>query len=246
MGSAGVGIGGNQPVAIDLGPHSLANAASERIRSVLSSAVTSTCREGLRGHHLQVAQTVYRAELLNRYQRLLSWSSGHGEGWAPYAERLMDDRGYLSDPADKLGMLDGQAMRAARVIVDIGMHLEVATPCGNPFGFQTGERWTPQLGWEFMRARCRVPDESLRFELNRYLGARPGALVQGGRAQLAAGARRDQGAQGFRLRPQEVPRRCAQPGLAWPRPATPGAGSAAYLSRKSSVTAAKSGESAML
>lgn len=132
--------------------------------------VTTVYHEGAPGHHLQVAQTVFRADLLNRYQRLLSWCSGHGEGWALYAERLMDDLGYLSDPADKLGMLDAQAMRAARVIVDIGMHLELEIPRDNPFGFRPGERWTPEFGWEFMRAHCRVPDENLRFEVNRYLG----------------------------------------------------------------------------
>ena len=132
--------------------------------------VTTVYHEGVPGHHLQIAQTLVRAELLNRWQRLLSWSSGHGEGWALYSERLMDDLGYLQDPGDKLGMLDGQAFRAARVIVDIGMHLELEIPRDNPFGFHPGERWTPELGWEFLRAHCRVPDENLRFELNRYLG----------------------------------------------------------------------------
>jgi uncharacterized protein (DUF885 family) len=132
--------------------------------------VTTVYHEGVPGHHLQVAQTAYRAELLNRWQRLLCWVSGHGEGWALYAERLMDELGYLSDPGDKLGMLDGQAFRAARVVVDIGMHLELEIPLDNPFRFHPGERWTPELGWQFMRAHCRVPDENLRFELNRYLG----------------------------------------------------------------------------
>ncbi|WDZ85806.1 DUF885 domain-containing protein [Micromonospora cathayae] len=132
--------------------------------------VTTVYHEGVPGHHLQVGQTAVRAELLNRWQRLLCWVSGHGEGWALYAERLMDELGYLEDPGDKLGMLDGQAFRAARVIVDIGMHLELEIPKDNPFDFHPGERWTPELGWEFMRAHCRVPDENLRFELNRYLG----------------------------------------------------------------------------
>ncbi|HEV7897122.1 MAG TPA: DUF885 family protein, partial [Planosporangium sp.] len=50
------------------------------------------------------------------------------------------------------------------------MHLELEIPRDNPFGFHPGERWTPELGWEFMRAHCRVPDENLRFEVNRYLG----------------------------------------------------------------------------
>ncbi|GII26482.1 DUF885 domain-containing protein [Planosporangium mesophilum] len=132
--------------------------------------VTTVYHEGVPGHHLQVGQTAARAELLNRWQRLLCWVSGHGEGWALYAERLMDELGYLADPGDRLGMLDGQAFRAARVIVDIGMHLELEIPRDNPFGFHPGERWTPELGWEFMRAHCRVPDENLRFEVNRYLG----------------------------------------------------------------------------
>jgi uncharacterized protein (DUF885 family) len=143
--------------------------------------VTTVYHEGVPGHHLQIAQTQYRSELLNRWQRLLGGCSGHAEGWALYAERLMDELGYLDDPGDKLGMLDGQAFRAARVVVDIGMHLELPIPAGNPFAFgeacepkrdrgASGETWTPALGWEFLRAHCRVPDENLRFELNRYLG----------------------------------------------------------------------------
>jgi uncharacterized protein (DUF885 family) len=132
--------------------------------------VTTVYHEGVPGHHLQVGQTAYRSELLNRYQRQLLWCSGHGEGWALYSERLMDDLGYLSDPANKLGMLDGQAFRAARVIVDIGMHLELEIPADNPFGFHPGERWTTDLGWEFLRGHCRIEEDMLRFELYRYLG----------------------------------------------------------------------------
>jgi uncharacterized protein (DUF885 family) len=139
--------------------------------------VTTVYHEGAPGHHLQVGQTAVRAELLNRWQRLLCWCSGHGEGWALYAERLMDELGYLDDPGDRLGMLDSQAFRAARVIVDIGMHLELEIPADNHLAnrdgktnFHPGERWTPELGWEFMRAHCSIADENLRYELNRYLG----------------------------------------------------------------------------
>jgi uncharacterized protein (DUF885 family) len=132
--------------------------------------VTTVYHEGVPGHHLQVGQTQLRTDLLNRWQRLLCWCSGHGEGWALYAERLMDDLGYLQDPGDKLGMLDGQALRATRVIVDIGMHLELEIPRDNPFGFHPGERWTPELGWEFLRAHSRMNEEVLRFEWKRYLG----------------------------------------------------------------------------
>jgi uncharacterized protein (DUF885 family) len=100
----------------------------------------------------------------------MCWVSGHGEGWALYAERLMDELGYLDDPAARLGMLDAQAFRAARVIVDIGMHLELEIPADNPFGFHPGQRWTPELGLEFMRQHSAEEDAMLRFEVNRYLG----------------------------------------------------------------------------
>jgi uncharacterized protein (DUF885 family) len=132
--------------------------------------VTTVFHEGVPGHHLQVAQTAYRKELLNRWQRLMCWVSGHGEGWALYAERLMDDLGYLADPGDKLGMLDAQAFRAARVIVDIGMHLQLEIPRDNPFGFRPGETWDHDRGLEFMRQHCRMDDEQIKFEVNRYLG----------------------------------------------------------------------------
>ncbi|MEP9383975.1 DUF885 domain-containing protein [Nocardioides sp. KR10-350] len=131
---------------------------------------TTVFHEGVPGHHLQVAQTAYRADLLNRWQRLMCWVSGHGEGWALYAERLMDDLGYLADPADRLGMLDGQSFRAARVIIDIGMHLELTIPEDNPFGFHPGETWTPALGREFMGQHCLMDDAFIDFEVKRYLG----------------------------------------------------------------------------
>ncbi len=131
--------------------------------------VTTVFHEGVPGHHLQVGQTAVRADLLNRWQRLMCWVSGHGEGWALYAERLMDDLGHLADPADRLGMLDSQSFRAARVIVDIGMHLELEIPA-NPWGFHVGERWTPALGLEFMRQHVRMDDAFIRFEVKRYLG----------------------------------------------------------------------------
>ncbi len=142
----------------------------------------------------------------------MCWVSGHGEGWALYAERLMDELGYLDDPGDKLGMLDGQGFRAARVIVDIGMHLELEIPRDNPFGFHPGETWTPELGLEFMRAA--LPDggrvHPVRGEpLPRLAG--PGSVVQGRRADLAAGPRGRPGPARQRLRPQVVPPLRARP-----------------------------------
>ncbi len=131
---------------------------------------TTVFHEGVPGHHLQCAQAVHRADLLNRWQRLLCWVSGHGEGWALYAERLMDELGYFADPGDRLGFLDMQGFRAARVIVDIGVHLGLSVPKDNPFGWRPGETWNADLAYEFMRAHSRMDDGSLRFEVNRYLG----------------------------------------------------------------------------
>src|SRR3712207_1117346 len=84
-------------------------------------AKTTVYHEGVPGHHLQIAQAVYSRVTLNRWRRPAWWVSGDGEGWALYAERLMAVLGFLDDPGDRLGMLDGQRMRAARVVVDIGV-----------------------------------------------------------------------------------------------------------------------------
>ena len=132
--------------------------------------VTTVYHEGVPGHHLQIAQNAYRSDLLNRWQRQLCFVSGHGEGWALYAERLMDELGYLDDPGARMGMLDAQALRAIRVIIDIGMHLQLQIPRDNPWGFRPGERWTPAAGFEFLTAHCSNDEATLRFELDRYLG----------------------------------------------------------------------------
>jgi uncharacterized protein (DUF885 family) len=132
--------------------------------------VTTVYHEGAPGHHLQIGQTAVRTDILNRWQRRMAWCSGHGEGWALYAERLMDELGYLDDPGEKMGLLDSQSLRAARVVVDIGMHLELEIPADNPFGFHPGERWNRELGWEFLRAHSSMSDGALKYELNRYLG----------------------------------------------------------------------------
>jgi uncharacterized protein (DUF885 family) len=127
--------------------------------------LTTVYHEGVPGHHLQIAQTVYRAELLNRWRRVASWISGHGEGWALYAERLMADLGYLDDPADLLGMLDGQSMRAARVVLDIGVHCHFPAPPEVGSG-----EWNYDKAWAFLTAHANLAEGFLRFELDRYLG----------------------------------------------------------------------------
>lgn len=125
--------------------------------------LTTVYHEGVPGHHLQIAQAVYNRAQLNSWRRLLAGSSGHAEGWALYAERLMDQLGYLSDPADRLGMLDGQRMRAARVVLDIGVHLEKPRPDGQG-------TWDADYALAFMRRNVNMSDEFVKFEVNRYLG----------------------------------------------------------------------------
>jgi uncharacterized protein (DUF885 family) len=129
--------------------------------------VSTWYHEGVPGHHLQLAQWAHVAENLSRYQATIGGVSANAEGWALYAERLMDELGYLRDPEERLGYLDAQMMRAARVIVDIGMHLELEIPADSPF--HPGERWTPELAEEFVRAHSSRPADYVESELARYL-----------------------------------------------------------------------------
>ncbi|MEP6478912.1 MAG: DUF885 domain-containing protein [Rhodoglobus sp.] len=124
---------------------------------------TTVYHEGVPGHHLQLGQAVYNRAKLNTYRRQLAGTSGHAEGWALYAERLMEDLGYLQDPGDRLGMLDGQRMRAARVVLDIGVHL------GKPRLDGTG-KWDWDYALDFMGKNVNMNDQFVRFEVNRYFG----------------------------------------------------------------------------
>ncbi|WP_369216261.1 DUF885 domain-containing protein [Streptomyces flavofungini] len=129
--------------------------------------VSTWYHEGVPGHHLQLAQWAHVAENLSRYQATVGIVSANAEGWALYAERLMDELGHLTDPERRLGYLDAQMMRALRVIVDIGMHLELEIPADSPF--HPGERWTPDLAQEFYDAHCSRPTDYVASEMTRYL-----------------------------------------------------------------------------
>ena len=124
---------------------------------------TTVYHEGVPGHHLQIGQAVYNRAQLNSWRRLLAGTSGHAEGWALYAERLMEELGYLDDPADRLGMLDGQRMRAARVVLDIGVHLGKIHP-------ETGAVWTSEDAFAFLHRHVNMNDGFIDFEVHRYLG----------------------------------------------------------------------------
>ena len=107
--------------------------------------LTTVYHEGVPGHHLQIAQTVYRSALLNKWRRLESWTSGHGEGWALYAERLMAELGYMDDPGNRMGWLAGQSLRAARVVIDIGVHCGFEAP--EEVG---GGAWDYDKAWTYL------------------------------------------------------------------------------------------------
>jgi len=129
--------------------------------------VTVVYHEGVPGHHLQISHAMADRENLNRWQRM-AWVSGHGEGWALYAERLMGELGYLDDPGAYLGMLDSQQLLAAQVPLDIGVHLELDVPSGA--GWREGERWDAEIAWEFLRGHSSWDERQLRSELRRCLG----------------------------------------------------------------------------
>ena len=131
------------------------------------SEPTTAYHEGVPGHHLQVAIATINSEKLSRFQRN-TFVSGHGEGWALYAERLMDEFGFLENPEYRLGYLYAQAFRAARIVIDTGIHCGFAIPQSS--SWHPGEQWTPELMLEFLSAHSSSDDEFNRSEINRYLG----------------------------------------------------------------------------
>jgi len=145
-----------------------------RTRFPLWNLVSTWYHEGVPGHHLQLAQWMYLSEQLSLYQTSVGGVSACTEGWALYAERLMDELGYLSAPGARLGYLDAQMIRAIRVVIDIGMHLELAVPGDSPLG--AGETWTPDLARAFFAAHSGRDGAFIDSEIVRYLSA-PGQAI---------------------------------------------------------------------
>jgi uncharacterized protein (DUF885 family) len=171
-----------------------------RERFPMWDLVSTWYHEGVPGHHLQLAQWALVAPQLSAYQTTLGSVGANVEGWALYAERLMDELGYLTDPGARLGYLDAQQMRAVRVVVDIGMHLQLPIPhdAEGAVAAHRGEPWTPELARAFFGENCGRDPAFLDSELVRYLGI-PGQAISyklGERAWLdgRAAARRARGA----------------------------------------------------
>ncbi|PIN52269.1 DUF885 domain-containing protein [Trueperella pyogenes] len=128
---------------------------------------TTVYHEGVPGHHLQLGMATYVKDSLNDWRRNLSWNSGHGEGWALYAEGLMAELGYHDDLADYMGVLDSERLRATRVVLDIGFHLGKPSPRGYE---HISPVWTRAVAWQFLQDNVAMDRSFLAFELNRYLG----------------------------------------------------------------------------
>lgn len=139
--------------------------------------VTTVHHEGVPGHHLQIV-TALAESGLHPWQRSLAHVHGYVEGWAHYAERLCAELGLLRSPGEHLGMLYGQRWRAARIVIDLGLHLDLPIPPGRlaqalgAAGDSVAEagRWTPEVAVAVLRAASGATEEAARFEVDRYFG----------------------------------------------------------------------------
>jgi uncharacterized protein (DUF885 family) len=119
-----------------------------------SSLATTTYHEAVPGHHFQIALEMENVRL-NTFRRLGSRLAGgaYVEGWGLYAERVADELGLYRDDRERFGMLGGQAWRAARLVVDSGMH---------------ALRWTRQQSIDFLLAAGLTETDAV-IETDRYI-----------------------------------------------------------------------------
>ncbi len=134
----------------------------------LYDEVSTAYHEGFPGHHLQVGTQVAQADRLSRLHRLWVWKAGSGEGWALYAERLMDELGFFDEPDYVFGWLTSQMLRACRVVVDIGSHLQLPIPRGQDF--HPGGEWTFEIAVELLERSAMLDRPYAESEVVRYLG----------------------------------------------------------------------------
>lgn len=136
-------------------------------RISLFDEISTAYHEGFPGHHLQVGIQVGLADQLSRFHRMLFWQSGYGEGWALYAETLMDELGYLELPEYEMGYLAGQMLRACRVVIDIGLHVGLPVPAG--VVMEEGA-WTFERAVELLVRFAGLDRDYAESEVTRYLG----------------------------------------------------------------------------
>jgi uncharacterized protein (DUF885 family) len=141
---------------------------AEREQFAVWGELTTVFHEGVPGHHLQIGQTKVAGDALSRFAKVFGSVSGHAEGWALYAERLCDELGWFTEPGTRLGMLKGSALRAARVVIDIGWHLDLPLPALE--AKRHGDRWNFDVALEVLRDRGRIAGHRARPEIVRYAG----------------------------------------------------------------------------
>lgn len=107
--------------------------------------------EGYPGHHLQVSVALLNESLhpILRYM----YVSGSAEGWALYTETLADEMGLYSSAVSRMGMLSAEAHRAARLVVDPGMHVM---------------GWTRQQAMDYLLENTTVSIDGASYEIDRY------------------------------------------------------------------------------
>jgi uncharacterized protein (DUF885 family) len=123
--------------------------ATEQSRAGLES---TAFHEAYPGHHMQGAVALEQ-ENLHPIQRYF-FLSGFGEGWGLYAERLADEMGLFTADVDKLGLLSNEALRAARLVVDSGMH---------------ALGWTRQRAIDYVLAHTTETQARAEAEIDRYI-----------------------------------------------------------------------------
>jgi uncharacterized protein (DUF885 family) len=118
-----------------------------------------TAHESVPGHHLQIARALEMKDLpaFRRY----TWYVAYGEGWALYAETVAREMGIYSDPYSLFGHLQQRAFRAARLVVDTGIH---------------EKGWTRQQAIDFMTERTGMNRDFVTSEVDRYTSA-PGQAL---------------------------------------------------------------------
>lgn len=149
-------------------PGSVWYSLGERERIPVWQEVSTAYHEGFPGHHLQIGTAMWQSDRLSKAHRLLIWYSGYGEGWALYAERLMDELGYFERPDYRVGMLASHIFRAARVVVDIGCHLGYTIPDTAPL--HAGETWSYEKAVDYIEQVGLQPRDLAESEVKRYLG----------------------------------------------------------------------------
>ena len=134
---------------------------------------TLALHEALPGHHLQVTRAAAIADLppFRRH----GWNTAFGEGWALYAESLGPELGLFRDAFSAFGHLNAELFRAARLVVDTGIH---------------AQGWTRQQAIDYLNANTANPPADNEIEVDRYIGW-PGQALAYKLGQLKIRALRD-------------------------------------------------------